>query len=287
MTPTGFTVPDRVYGVDFSAAAADAGRNTWVASGRVKDERLVVHRCEPASEFLGSDPHRSATMTALREFVRDLGSEAAIGFDFPFGLPRFLVESVDADRWREFIEWFPGAAEDPDDLSAWGVERTRAHTHGTQTYAKRKTDREENARSAYGFIAKYPTFYGLRDVLRPLVTADDVAVPPMDSPVSRGDRPLVLETYPAAILERRGEFREGYKSGCSEARFRRRANLEALRCDRTITITSGLRERLIQDTGGDGLDAFAAAVAAHANTRAVDTLESSDPDYLLEARIFT
>ena len=278
--------PVRVHGVDFSAAANDAGRKTWIASGRVDpgDGELLVTDLRPLAELagLGDDGGgrrgvgREDALPALATWIRERDESAVVGLDFPFGLPGFVVEETGNESWRSFISEFPesigvggiGAAGTDDPVRAF-AERCVGLTerYGEGTYDKRRTDAALGARSPYGFIADTIAFYGMHDVLAPV--ADDVRFAPMDR-TGEGWRPeappgpTVVETYPAAVLDRLGLCRTNYKgSGESEA-TRRRRNAEGLVEEAAVTYKSGaeLTDSMVADAGGDALDAVAACVGA-------------------------
>lgn len=284
-----FRQPTTIHGVDFGVGASDAGRSTWLTTIQTTPE-LRVTDCQPATERLGCDPDREATLAALRSWVAELDRSAAVGFDFPFGLPARLLDPA-IDDWRATLAWFAercesGAFDGPDALSSWGTERAREVTDGQRAYLPRETDRAHDAQCAYGFIGKYPTFYGLRDLLVPLVF-DRSAVTVCPTMPDR-DRPLVLETYPATIHETRGEHRESYKEPTDEARARRVANRDALAANVGCVLPDHAAARMAADADGDAVDSFAAAVAAFANTRDPAGLRPSDasPRERLEARIY-
>ncbi len=268
-----------VYGVDFSAAAADAGTKTWVARGTAADAGgLTIDAVDPLVEFLDLDAaDRETALPALAAWVRGLGGDAVVGLDFPFGLPAFIIAAADHDSWRSFITEFPegfvdgdiGAADDP--VRAFAercVELTEMHGEGT--YDRRETDAAVGARSPYGFIADTIAFYGMRDVLAPV--ADAARVMPMDAgrdPVPDG--PTVVETYPAAVFDRLGLCRTKYKGGSEAERTRRRRNATGLTAGSvapaggTVTYRSTAEtvETLVGDASGDALDAVAACVGAY------------------------
>lgn len=269
--------PARVYGVDFSAAAADAGRKTWIASGRVgKGTELAVTDLRPLTEVAGLDSaHRSDALPALARWLRERDESAVVGLDFPFGLPRFVVEETGNESWRSFINRFPdsigagggdGVADDP--VRAF-AERCVGLTerHGEGTYDKRRTDAAVGARSPYGFIADTIAFHGMRDVLAPAL--DEVRFAPMDR-TAEGWRsgapagPTAVETYPAAVLERLGFHRTSYKGGDEASATRRRENAEGLAEAAGVAYKSGsgVREAMVSNAGGDALDAVAACVGA-------------------------
>ena len=312
--------PVRVHGVDFSAAADDAGRKTWIASGRVDPERgkLVVTGLRRLVDLAeGRGPQREDALPALAAWVRGLDAGEVVGLDFPFGLPRFVVEATGRDSWRSFISDFPesigvdgvgggdgvdgvgggegvdgaaerGGADDSDDPVRAFAERCVGLTErrGEGTYDKRETDAAVGARSPYGFIADTIAFYGMRDVLAPLV--DRVRFAPMDR-TEEGWRPeappgpTVAETYPAAVLDRLGLHRTGYKGSGDAETTRRRRNAEGLVESGDVTYKSKdeVTDAMVSDAGGDALDAVAACVGAFGAWRRgyeTDTAAFDDPD---------
>jgi hypothetical protein len=277
----------RVYGVDFSAAAADAGRKTWIASGRVDPERggLLVTDLRPLVEVADvGAARRDDALPALVEWIRGRDEAAVVGLDFPFGLPRFVLEETGNESWRSFISGFPASIgvdeSDGDDSDGGGdggsgdpvrafAERCVGLTerHGAGTYDKRRTDGAVGARSPYGFIADTIAFYGMRDVLAAVV--EEVRFAPMDR-TDGGWRseepagPTAVETYPAAVLDRLGLHRTNYKGSDDATTARRRRNAEGLAEAAGVAYKSGseLPETMVANAGGDALDAVAACVGA-------------------------
>lgn len=270
--------PITVYGVDFSAAARDAGAKTWVATGTVVDGELRIESVDPLVEFADHpSADRDGALQAVAEWIQELDERAIVGLDFPFGLPRFIVEAAGIGSWREFINGFPDTlinspanADTDDPVRAFAercVELTRAHGEGT--YDKRETDRAVGARSPYGFIADTITFYGIRDVLAPVV--DDVRFAPMDEGEDGGwdsgvpAGPTVLETYPAAVFGRSGLHRTRYKGRGEAERRRRRRN--AIGLTETASISdrtdADIVDVAVKNASGDALDALAACVGTY------------------------
>ncbi|WP_435072987.1 DUF429 domain-containing protein [Halorubrum sp. HHNYT27] len=287
--------PTRVYGVDFSAAAADAGRKTWIASGWTDPEcgGLLVTDLRSLTEVTDGDAtRREDALPALADWLRERDETAVVGFDFPFGLPRFIAEETGNESWRSLISEFPesigvddGHTDDP--VRAF-AERCVGLTerHGEGTYDKRRTDVALGARSPYGFVADTIAFHGMRDVLAPVL--EDVRFAPMDR-TDGGWRPeaptgpTAVETYPAAVFDRLGLHRRKYKGGGDAAAARRRENAEGLIEAAGVTYKSGTgaSEAMVSNAGGDALDAVAACLGAFAAWQrgyetAVDSFD--DPD---------
>ena len=281
--------PRPVHGVDFSAAAADAGAKTWIASGAVAaDDTLDITGVAPLVEFLDLDAaDRGTALPALANWLRGLDDDAVVGLDFPFGLPAFVVGAAGHDSWRSFISGFPGsllknADGNGDDPVRTFAERCVGLTdeHGEGTYDKRETDGAVGARSPYGFIADTIAFYGMRDVLAAVV--DDVRVMPMDAGRDgAADGPTLVETYPAAVLDALGLPRTKYKGSSDAETTRRRRNAEGLAAESDVVYKEpvDLVDRIVDNDGGDALDAVAACLGAYAASEsdyevAVDGVDS-------------
>lgn len=275
-----YTPPDRVLGVDFSGAA-DAGRNVWLAEIDCAAEPRLVN-CAPASECFDAPADRESTHRALTHHLASLNDDAAAGLDFPFSLPHSVVSETD---WESFLRDFPGLFASPDELQRRCQSRGALADDDRVQY-RRKTEREMSALSPYNRRLRSQTFYGIRDVLRPLVLTGAVRVAPMQSLTP--DQPTLLETYPAATLDSLdGEtHRNGYKEDDEEGRRRREANLDALEAEASLGLTDAVRERLLGDDGGDGIDAALAAFATMRNTADPSNLGIDDPVASAEGYIY-
>ncbi len=257
---------DRVYGVDFSGAK-QAGSKIWLAQAVPYRRGIVVEACAPATEFLGCSADRDETLAALRRFIA--GSEsAAFGCDFPFSLPRELIA---AESWSEFLAEFPSHFDSADEFRAWCL-ATAVETAGRKEL-KRRTDIEAKAPfSSYNLRIFRQTYYGIRDVLRPLVADNLVNVPPLH--YSEDDAPWVMEVCPASTLKASGLY-GSYKDarGSVEAR---ESILLALKDAGRVTFGDGhVRQRVLDDSQGDALDSV---IAADATFRAV-----ADPERIVQA----
>lgn len=270
-----------VYGVDFSAAADSAGASTWVARCVPDGDGLVVESLASASEALALDSTaRADVLPALADHIRSVDQPTVAGFDFPFSLPAWTLGD---DDWVTFVESTPeqwGVLDDVTDPRSLyeavkaGGERGRP--------LRRETDDDHGGQDPAGFRIKTQTYYGLSVVLRRLIAADDVAVPPvLDHP---DPRLTVLETYPASVFDRLdGARRTGYKKGQRRHVEARRQNVAALQDAGVSFADEAARDCAVATD--DALDAVAAAYAAHRNYPAALT-EEYDEQARREARIF-
>jgi hypothetical protein len=90
----------KVLGVDFSGGVA-AGRKIWVSLGVLaKNDELTIDNCLRARELPELGPAREICLEALVTLVSGL-TDAVIGMDFPFGIPRELIS--EPVSWNDFV----------------------------------------------------------------------------------------------------------------------------------------------------------------------------------------
>ena len=175
------TTNRRIYGFDFSGAK-NAGTRIWVAGGVIEGDTLHIDMCRRADALPESGKRRQPCLRALRSLISN-ESDAAFGFDFPFGLPASLVDYAD---WESFALAFPGDYED-----AQTFRHTCREASGGREL-KRMTDRESQTPFSPHNLRLYrQTCYGIRDLPHPLVRDQSACVLPMQEPLL--DKPWLLE----------------------------------------------------------------------------------------------
>jgi hypothetical protein len=270
-----FTPPAVVYGVVHGGEPGAEGR-TWVTRGVVTDGVLSIDRCTPASEWFES----AAGTQTLTTFLADLPATAAAGLDFPFGLPAAIVTE---ETWREFLRELPSWCDSPADLRRRCERRVRL-IDGSSDVRVRATDAPLSSMSPFAEPIVASTFFGLRDVLRPLVLSDAVRVPPMTSPDP--DRPFVIEVYPAGTLVDLDLFAAGYEGDGDDGRALRAETIDRLpdAADVPVEIEDGVRDAAV--AGSARFESVVAAYAVHRNSRTASALTVSDARRLIEGQVF-
>jgi hypothetical protein len=285
--------PTAVYGVDFSGARL-AGRHTWLA------------RIERAGEDHATAPYRLTQLAPLGKLAktdergpalahlvgRIAASEGALwAMDFPFGFP---VEVMPPGAgWLAQLAFVRGWA--PEECWAAGVAcLDRAKALGREGHIRRLTDRENRCPfDSYHYRIIYQTFFGMRDVLAPLLlgpAACGTAVLPFRYTALPGARRVVVEACPASTLKHLGLPHQNYKQpggGPPDARRRavRRVILAGLAPH--VRVGRARRKLLMDDGGGDALDALIAAVGAALSWRETDhRAVMRHPLYVREGRQF-
>ncbi|WP_380675518.1 hypothetical protein [Salinigranum sp. GCM10025319] len=274
-----FTPPSVVYGVVYGGDERESRSKTWVARGVVTDGRLSIDRCAPVGEWFDV-PSSPATKPALTTFLAELPATAAAGLDFPFGLPARIVTE---ETWEAFLYDFPSWAGSPDDLRRQCERRVRLIDGSTEARV-RATDEPLSSMSPFDDPIVPSTFYGLRDVLRPLVLSDTVRVPPMTEP--HPDRPFAIEVYPTGTLVDLDLFAAGYEAPDDEGRDRRVEALDGLceAADTGVDVADEVRESV--RAGPERLESVVAAYAVYRNSRAASALTVTDDQRLIEGQVF-
>ncbi|MFB6083127.1 MAG: DUF429 domain-containing protein [Halorientalis sp.] len=240
-----------LHGVDFSGAA-QAGHGIRIAEAAADGGELRIESCESAADRFGV-AERAPCLGRLTEFLRDAET---VGLDFPFGVPAAVHGR---DTWTGSLEWVATVATDADAFQSECRSRAREATDGERADLRRETDGPVGALCPYGSHVWKQTFFGIRDVLAPLARTDAVAVRPMQD---AGDVSL-CEVYPAATLASCDLPAAEYKDGGQPARERRRTIVEGLEAETPLAFAQGVRAELIDDAGGDALDAVVAALATY------------------------
>lgn len=261
---------EQILGVDFSGAR-DAGQKIWLTVCVERGGELHVKSSVPA----GTQFDATTRKECLRGLQRAVQRADVVGLDFPFGLPATVH---DRDDWRDVCAWLAESIVGPDDLQGRCVERARKATDGERSYLRRATDDSCGALSPYHWFVAAQTYYGIRNVLWPLVEDGAISVEPMDR---TGGTP-VCEVYPAGTLRDVGLPAERYKDDTDDARARRETIVEGLQL--TPLSLHGIEAHLIEDVGGDALDSVLAALAAWRASR--DEFSPNGPWDPIEGHIF-
>lgn len=268
-------IPKHVYGVDFSGAK-DAGRKVWIAAGIRDGTAFHLHSCQPAERLPHGSRRRDDCYAALRTLIAD-ETNAAAGLDFPFSLPESLVDEA---SWEDFVLAFPTRYPDPESFRS----ACRHVTGGKER--KRRTDVEQKTPfSAYNLRLYKQTYFGIRDVLHPLVRDHRAWVVPMQ-PAKPG-RSWVLEVCPASTLKQAGLY-QPYKGKSAQRRAQRERLLTSFEEAGLLSIDDDLRADLVADPAADGLDSVVAAIATAQVLPNLQTLTNvpAENEYAVEGYVY-
>ena len=266
--------PDRIYGVDFSGAA-NAAKRIWITHGVIKGDSLWIKDCQRAETMLGSVNDRNKCMEALRNFiVRERTS--AFGMDFPFGLPRDLVKE---DSWEDFVLSFPNRYTSAEEF------RKVLYTSSCRSELKRTTDRENQTPfSPYNLRLFRQTFFGIRDVLFPLVQKNLVCVLPMQKILP--GRTWLLEVCPASTLKREHLY-SPYK-GRTKLHYKARVRILAwVKAACAVPLPNEVQLAALEDYNGDAIDSMIATFATFRTLRNRSVIAIPDNNaYMMEGYVY-
>ncbi|WP_374313355.1 hypothetical protein [Dongia sp.] len=241
----------RILGIDFSGAR-DAGRKIWIAEARRSDGPLAIENCLPASALPGSSKEPGIAITALaRHIVAE--ADTIAGCDFPFSLP---VDLVLAPAWRGFALSFRQRFVDP--LSFHDI----CHRETGGIEVKRRTDREDRTPfNSFNLRLYRQTWWGIGHLLAPLVAAKAATVWPQMDQVS--GKPVIIEVCAACSLIRLDLY-PPYKGRTPAHRKARQRILDQLVSGGFLAPPKrSLRTLLLDNQGGDALDAVIGAIAVN------------------------
>ncbi|MBP1907925.1 DUF429 domain-containing protein [Methanolobus bombayensis] len=264
----------RIFGVDFSGAK-DAGRKIWVSEGIVHGDELHILNCYPIFGLVpDKSKQRRACLSALRVLILS-NTNSVFGMDFPFSLPDKLMSEKD---WYSFVSAFPDDFNSADDF------RNKMQQMGGKAELKRLTDVEVKAPfSIYNLWVYKQTYFGIRDVLRPLVTQGKACALPMQTPES--EKPWLMEVCPASTLKSEGLY-IGYKGRTEKEKKKREHILDKL-IDNGIVVPDSIKEQIIKNKDGDALDSFVAAYATYRSALKMNDIIGKLPGiYLREGYTF-
>ena len=270
----GRPIPRRILGIDFSGAT-DAGRKIWVAETRfdplAADQPLKIETCIPAVELPQSGTSPYLAIAALANYIT-VDPTTIAGCDFPFSLPAALV---DAATWRDFIDAFPRRF--PDQESYRNDNRQRTN----RIELKRQTDRIAGTPfNSYNLRLYRQAWWGMAYLLHPLVAQQRATIAPQ---MRRGKRkPTLIEICAACSLKDLDCY-PAYKGREPIHRAARQRILDCLiALQLLVPPQRRLRQLLLDNNGGDALDAVIGAIA----TARADLTAPADPIHRLEGRVF-
>jgi len=264
--------PRRILGVDFSGAS-DAGSKIWVAEcKRSRGDRIKLIDLRSAAELSGGGKDPATAIAALAAHIVKEPDTIA-GCDFPFSLPKVLIDEPD---WESFATAFPARFADADTFR----NETMRRADGREI--RRAADRAAKTPfNSYNLRIYRQTWWGIAHLLNPLLTSGRAIIRPYQ-PLPAKPIPIVIEACPACSMKSLG-FYPAYKGRTAKHRLARKAVLEKLIDISLLERPAVSIERtMLDNTGGDALDAVIAALAtAHA---AIDV--DPNPDERIEGIIY-
>jgi hypothetical protein len=245
-----------IYGVDFSGAK-DAGKKIWISCASISQSKLAIENCLSAKDFLNSSKWCDDTYPKLRNLI-ERESNNIFGLDFPFGLPKLINHQLInhhtmTHRWDDFIKSFS--------KHFVNVEQFKNKCKEINiSELKRETDNiSQTPFSPYNLRLYKQTYFGITEIISPLVISDNICVVPMQKYIK--GKPILLEICPASTLKKENCYKVPYKENTNEAKNNRSEILEHLeKCGINFS-SSKIRKNVLDDYKGDALDSIIAAYA--------------------------
>lgn len=271
-----------VIGVDFSGAAL-AGRNIWLARCAVRAGALRLSALEHLEDLCGSAMRDVAYAHLIAQI--QASRDALWGIDFPFGLPIELGLGDWKDQLDAVARW-------TDSANAFGRHCCdRAMQAVQKLHTRRDTDVETRTPfDCYHYRIIYQTFHGMRDVLIPLIRDPGTCVLPFQVDDLAGARRIVVEACPGSTLRRLSLPFNRYKQnkpGEVETKYVKVRKTILAGLESRIALDRSAIKTIMNNPGGDALDAVIAAVGVWDAWRALDQgAMKSHARYMREGKVF-
>lgn len=264
----------RIFGVDFSGSKTACSK-IWISESVIEDGIFHVLRTYPLKDIVpDKKKDRDSCLQALRSLITS-NEDAVFGMDFPFSLP---LELLFTDSWESFVSEFAGRYASAEQFR----NEMRTFTHKKEL--KRLTDTEVKAPfCVYNLRLYRQTYFGIRNVILPLLIENSACMIPMQEPVE--GKPWLMEICPASTLKSAGLYTP-YKGKSAREKEAREYILKEME-EKGITVTSDIKDLIIGNADGDALDSMLAAFAASKAVPEVKKIMGSLPHiYLLEGYTF-
>lgn len=314
----------RVCGVDFSGARK-SGKTAWMAvlEADWSSGMLQLVQLKSLGKLAGSD-ERSAVCRFLAQQISS-SRDTLWAMDFPFGLP-IELGGKDWNAQLRMVESFEHQVGSGNTAAVFGRQLdVNARQIVPDGRIRRRTDVETSTPfDSYHYRIVYQTFHGMRDVLLPISKLPETAVLPFEYSRLASARRIVVESCPSSFLKRWNLPHSRYKqSGGKPPTGVHRANrLKILRgidnlpkidaelkmagdhnqarkfesastavgqgVPYRIGMSAHRRRVVMQDSGGDALDAVLAGLAGWRSfhrTNHADVV--SDARYCYEGYVYS
>ncbi|ADI74977.1 conserved hypothetical protein [Methanohalobium evestigatum Z-7303] len=240
----------KVYGVDFSGAK-NACKKIWISEGVIQDNNLLINNCWQISDFLDNNQKkdRYSCHTVLKDFIAE-NINVVFGLDVPFGVPETIMDGYD---WKYYTKNFAYMFNSPE-----GFRNSCLRKTGFKEL-KRNTDIDKKAPfCVYNLRLYKQTFYGIRDIIYPLIRENQVSIPPMES--LNNEKSWLIEICPACTLKQK-QLYIPYKGKTEKEQKSRMKIVEYF--NSRFNLSPKVKESAIKDKEGDALDSVIATIATY------------------------
>jgi hypothetical protein len=253
-------VPTKIYGIDFTSAPRKA-KTITVAHASLAKTKLGVTKVQSIESF-----------EVFEAFLATSGPWVG-GFDFPFGLPRELVETLHWPcHWRVLVKHLQSLGKESFKAN---LDRTRVARPVGSKYIERRGDKLAGSSSPMKLVNPPVGLMFFEGASR-LERAGVSVIPCAPNDDSR----IALEAYPGFLARHitRDSYKKDGKEGNTPKRINARATILAnlpefakAHYGLTVAIDKSLESECVQDGSGDTLDAVLCAIQAAVAQYAFDT----------------
>lgn len=246
---------EKILGVDFSGSKRPENK---IALAELENKDVLTLK----KVYLLSDLKPLENPFAL--LVSIIAKFPITGLDAPLGLP---YSSIEVDSYDELLKRFSDQFKTPEQLYAHGKNFKKEPKREAETVAGVPF-------SAYNLRLYRQTWNAIAQVARPLVWEHNFAVA---GAMNRKNK-LLLEACPASYWKKIARLNASYKGKSTALRKERENKLNYLINQEQLYVLKDQKEKIIQNTEGDLLDAVTCAIIAkHARVNVANINNPGEP----------
>lgn len=244
---------DRIFGIDYSGSL-HAGKKIWVCEAERISDRIQINDLYSVHGRFHIKTRKEANLKIL-ELIEN-NPQSLFGFDFPFSIPH---QAMPVKEWETYILAFNTYYQDENDFRRY----LRFFFNGRDV--KRPCDIESKAPfSPYNLRIYRQTFFGISEILKPLLQTTNIFALPFQKPVE--GKSVVMEVCPASLLKKMGKAGKlfyGYKGRYDAQQKMRLDMLDLISREYKLGFSEKKFRQMVADNQeGDALDSILCAICA-------------------------
>ncbi len=243
----------KFFGIDYSGGL-QAGKKIWICEADYLNDSIYIKSIYSIFHEFGLKS-RLESNSKIIEIIEN-NEDAVIGFDFPFSLPN---QALQDSNWKNFILNFKDNFSDENDF------RSKMRNLFTGKEIKRFCDiQAKTPFSPYNLRIYKQTFFGISEILKPLIILNNSTILPFDTP--KEGKNLIMEVCPASLLKiRKDEIKwpQAYKGNKDIHRKKRSEILKIIENYLNIEYSdSTIKSKILEDPEGDALDSLLCVICS-------------------------
>ena len=266
----------KIFGIDYSGSL-QASKKIWICEAEFFKNEININSVYSIFDKF-KIKSREETNYQIISLIKN-NPDGVFGFDFPFSLPIRAIQNL---SWKEFIINFDKTYKSENEF------RNKLRKLFNFKDIKRKCDiTSKTPFSPYNLRIYRQTYYGITEILKPLLLLNSTSVLPFDKTESK--KSIIMEVCPASLMKIRKEtikWPGSYKGKKEVHRENRMKILDILLSHLNLKFLDlKNQEFILNDAEGDALDSLICVICALRGL-SYPELSVKDENYMLEGYVY-